>query len=266
MILDPILRFNWVFYVAFPVELQHSAILAFIISLTEIARRGMWTIFRVENEHCTNVGRFRASRDVPLPYKLKKHNHDEEGSDEELLEEDEEDQKDKNREAEAESRGMGHNRLEHVAAQASEVAGIGKKHSRNTNQGPSGSSPAATGVDLERQPSAAVDSLRRRQTGTKESLWRRGGMSVRERVGQILRRAHAQDFERRRNVDEAQGEDSDDEDEQQADEERESDAEDLQGDDDQQEDVTEQEMDRRTRSDMDDAEVLLRRARGGDGV
>lgn len=28
----------------------------------------MWSLFRVENEHCTNVGRFRASRDVPLPY------------------------------------------------------------------------------------------------------------------------------------------------------------------------------------------------------
>ena len=30
----------------------------------------MWTLFRVENEHCTNVGRFRASRDVPLPYDM----------------------------------------------------------------------------------------------------------------------------------------------------------------------------------------------------
>lgn len=27
-------------------------------------------MFRVENEHCTNVGRFRASRDVPLPYEI----------------------------------------------------------------------------------------------------------------------------------------------------------------------------------------------------
>lgn len=30
----------------------------------------MWSLFRVENEHCTNVGRFRASRDVPLPYEI----------------------------------------------------------------------------------------------------------------------------------------------------------------------------------------------------
>jgi len=30
----------------------------------------MWSLFRVENEHCTNVGRFRASRDAPLPYQI----------------------------------------------------------------------------------------------------------------------------------------------------------------------------------------------------
>lgn len=41
-----------------------------MIALSEITRRGIWTLFRVENEHCTNVGRFRASRDVPLPYEI----------------------------------------------------------------------------------------------------------------------------------------------------------------------------------------------------
>ena len=70
MLIDPILRFNWIFYVIFTNELQHSALLSFIVSLSEILRRAMWTLFRVENEHCTNVGRFRASRDVPLPYEI----------------------------------------------------------------------------------------------------------------------------------------------------------------------------------------------------
>lgn len=70
MISDPILRFNWIFYVIFTNELQHSAVLSFLISLSEVLRRAMWTLFRVENEHCTNVGRFRASRDVPLPYEI----------------------------------------------------------------------------------------------------------------------------------------------------------------------------------------------------
>lgn len=70
IIIDPILRFNWVMYTVIPLQLQHSAITSFCVSLSEIFRRGMWSLFRVENEHCTNVGRFRASRDVPLPYHI----------------------------------------------------------------------------------------------------------------------------------------------------------------------------------------------------
>ena len=70
MLIDPVLRFNWIFYVIFSDELQHSAVLSFFVGFSEILRRGMWSLFRVENEHCTNVGRFRASRDVPLPYEI----------------------------------------------------------------------------------------------------------------------------------------------------------------------------------------------------
>lgn len=70
IILDPILRFNWIFYAIYAEDVQHSAVLSFFVAFSEICRRGMWMIFRVENEHCTNVGRFRASRDVPLPYDL----------------------------------------------------------------------------------------------------------------------------------------------------------------------------------------------------
>jgi hypothetical protein len=70
IIIDPILRFNWVMYTVIPLQLQHSAVTSFCVSLSEIFRRGMWSLFRVENEHCTNVGRFRASRDVPLPYDI----------------------------------------------------------------------------------------------------------------------------------------------------------------------------------------------------
>ncbi|PGH16309.1 hypothetical protein AJ79_01851 [Helicocarpus griseus UAMH5409] len=70
MVIDPLLRFNWIFYAAFTHDFQHSAILSFFVSFSEVCRRGMWSIFRVENEHCTNVARFRASRDVPLPYDI----------------------------------------------------------------------------------------------------------------------------------------------------------------------------------------------------
>ncbi|KAL5339011.1 EXS-domain-containing protein [Aspergillus crustosus] len=70
MAIDVIVRFNWIFYAIFAQDMQHSAVLSFVVAFSEICRRGMWTIFRVENEHCTNVLLFRASRDVPLPYTL----------------------------------------------------------------------------------------------------------------------------------------------------------------------------------------------------
>lgn len=70
MVLDVIIRFNWIFYAIFTREVQHSAILSFFVSFSEVCRRGMWSIFRVENEHCTNVLLYRASRDLPLPYEI----------------------------------------------------------------------------------------------------------------------------------------------------------------------------------------------------
>lgn len=70
MIIDPILRFNWIFYVIFTHDTQHSSIASFLIAFSEVTRRGMWTLLRVENEHCSNVAQYKASRDVPLPYQL----------------------------------------------------------------------------------------------------------------------------------------------------------------------------------------------------
>lgn len=70
MILDPILRFNWIFYAIYTHEAGHASVVSFMVSFSEVTRRGMWTLFRVENEHCTNVGHYRALRDLPLPYKL----------------------------------------------------------------------------------------------------------------------------------------------------------------------------------------------------
>jgi hypothetical protein len=70
MIIDPILRFNWIFYSMYTHDLQHSTIVSFLVAFSEVTRRGIWTLFRVENEHCSNVVRFKASRDVPLPYSI----------------------------------------------------------------------------------------------------------------------------------------------------------------------------------------------------
>ncbi|KAI1149902.1 EXS family-domain-containing protein [Nemania diffusa] len=70
MVIDPILRFGWIFYAIFTHDIQHSTITSFLVSLSEVIRRGMWALLRVENEHCGNVAQYKASRDVPLPYDL----------------------------------------------------------------------------------------------------------------------------------------------------------------------------------------------------
>lgn len=70
MVLDPILRFGWIFYAIFTYDAQHSTIVSFLVALSEVTRRGMWALFRVENEHCANVAQYKASRDIPLPYHL----------------------------------------------------------------------------------------------------------------------------------------------------------------------------------------------------
>ncbi|KAI1437509.1 EXS-domain-containing protein [Xylaria sp. CBS 124048] len=70
MIIDPILRFSWIFYAIFTHSVQHSTLNSFFVSFAEVIRRGMWALLRVENEHCSNVAQYKASRDTPLPYDL----------------------------------------------------------------------------------------------------------------------------------------------------------------------------------------------------
>ncbi|KAG0606207.1 hypothetical protein M758_9G122400 [Ceratodon purpureus] len=38
------------------------------MAVLEILRRGIWNFFRIENEHLTNVGKYRAEKAVPLPF------------------------------------------------------------------------------------------------------------------------------------------------------------------------------------------------------
>ncbi|KAK1974707.1 EXS family-domain-containing protein [Colletotrichum cereale] len=70
MVADPVLRFAWIFYAIFTHDTQHSTIVSFLVAFAEVSRRGMWTLLRVENEHCANVAQYKASRDVPLPYRI----------------------------------------------------------------------------------------------------------------------------------------------------------------------------------------------------
>ena len=165
MILDPILRFNWIFYAIYSHDLQHSALLSFGVSLSEVCRRGMWSLFRVENEHCTNVGRFRASRDVPLPYDIAPP--PELTSLKELKDEG-----------------------PYISATAN------GKHPRRNSPTRGDASQAASGANVEAAlGTPSSESLRRRPVPPTGSTPIQRGIA---RVGTIMTEAHAQDFERKR--------------------------------------------------------------------
>jgi xenotropic and polytropic retrovirus receptor 1 len=80
IVLDVVVRFNWIFYAIFSRDIQHSAFLSFFVGLSEVFRRGVWSVFRVENEHCANVMKFYASREPTLPYKFDVTQRSREGS------------------------------------------------------------------------------------------------------------------------------------------------------------------------------------------
>lgn len=159
MVVDPILRFAWIFYAIFTHNSQHSTIVSFMVAFMEVLRRGMWALFRVENEHCANVSQYKASRDVPLPYRL-----------EPLIER-----------ASVESSS---------AAAAAAAAGLGVPVSRQgTVVSRLGTAATSTGVG-----SPFVDeglSRRRTDTGPPPPTPRRN-------FSKILAEAHKQDFEKKR--------------------------------------------------------------------
>jgi hypothetical protein len=189
MIIDPILRFNWIFYVIVPGQLQTSALLSFCIAFSEVCRRGIWTIFRVENEHCTNVGRFRASRDVPLPYDFKQP------------------------ETIAEEGGL----LAPLGEeQEVDEAQLEEQRRQGIRPSPSALSHITfrtSGADIHRthtEQSAGGSTVRRRKMPEASPLIRR--------MGSILHMAHAQDFERKKRPEAGEevsksSEDDDDDDE-----------------------------------------------------
>ncbi|EFJ06016.1 hypothetical protein SELMODRAFT_451422 [Selaginella moellendorffii] len=68
--LNVILRLAWIYSVTHPpgTEIELMIIDLFFAAL-EVIRRGHWNFYRLENEHLNNVGRYRAVRAVPLPFK-----------------------------------------------------------------------------------------------------------------------------------------------------------------------------------------------------
>ncbi|ONK63845.1 uncharacterized protein A4U43_C07F19530 [Asparagus officinalis] len=65
-----VLRLGWIETISRlslgPVEYR---LVDFLLASLEIIRRGHWNFYRLENEHLNNVGKFRAVKTVPLPFR-----------------------------------------------------------------------------------------------------------------------------------------------------------------------------------------------------
>lgn len=69
MVLNVLLRFAWLQTVLnFNVSFMHTQTMITVVASLEIIRRGIWSFFRLENEHLNNVGKYRAFKSVPLPF------------------------------------------------------------------------------------------------------------------------------------------------------------------------------------------------------
>ncbi|XP_066322929.1 phosphate transporter PHO1-2-like [Miscanthus floridulus] len=70
MMLNLVLRLAWAESVMkLHLGMVESRLLDFSIASLEIIRRGHWNFYRLENEHLTNAGKFRAVKTVPLPFR-----------------------------------------------------------------------------------------------------------------------------------------------------------------------------------------------------
>ncbi|KAL0456964.1 UNVERIFIED_CONTAM: Phosphate transporter [Sesamum latifolium] len=68
--LNFVLRVAWVETVMrFNIGMFESRLIDFLLASLEVIRRGHWNYYRLENEHLNNVGKFRAVKTVPLPFR-----------------------------------------------------------------------------------------------------------------------------------------------------------------------------------------------------
>ncbi|CAM6106377.1 unnamed protein product [Calypogeia fissa] len=69
MMLNVILRFPWLLSAThFQFGGLDSHVTDFFLAALEVFRRGQWNFYRLENEHLNNVGHYRATKTVPLPF------------------------------------------------------------------------------------------------------------------------------------------------------------------------------------------------------
>ncbi|KAL5614560.1 hypothetical protein BROUX41_004663 [Berkeleyomyces rouxiae] len=173
MVLDPLLRFSWLFFVIFRKNVQHSAVIAFGVALAEVLRRGMWTLLRVENEHCSNVAQYKAARDIPLPYKI------------ELCDEMEPSNKFNGKK----SRFNSPDPATATTGSATPLSGT----TASPNLGYTSGAQPTTTADVENHAGSSTGAMHHRRTGTTGSVGTFGLA-----ISRIMAEAHRQDFEKRR--------------------------------------------------------------------
>lgn len=168
IVLDVILRCNWIFYVIFRDDIQHSALNSFCIALSEVTRRAIWTILRVENDHCSNVGSNFAIREITLPYKTQTS-----------------DETDK----------MDHQRRDLEPFSSNESSSQQVASPVDLETAPQGITSSAQLSNQASNREDAMSSLRRRQSVQPSDA---KSPSFHTRIGELISGAHAQDFERAR--------------------------------------------------------------------
>lgn len=149
----------------------------------------MWVLFRVENEHSTNVGRYRAQRDPALPYEVSVMSR--QSSQTQLLQ----------------------------AISATQVDGQQTTHAPDTETiaAASGRDPRQVPGDVEQGPAPPPSgSLRQRWLTRSPSKDTSPVYAAIRRAGNVMLAAHALDYERKKPEAERQGDrdkrDTDDED------------------------------------------------------
>ncbi|CAO2828436.1 unnamed protein product [Amaranthus hypochondriacus] len=69
MVLNLMLRLAWLHTVLHPnFGNVDSRVIGLFLAALEVIRRGQWNFYRLENEHLNNAGKFRAVKQVPLPF------------------------------------------------------------------------------------------------------------------------------------------------------------------------------------------------------
>ncbi|XVF62823.1 hypothetical protein PTKIN_Ptkin09bG0039500 [Pterospermum kingtungense] len=68
--LNVVLRVAWIESIMrFRINPVQTHLLDFFLASLEVIRRGHWNFYRLENEHLNNVGKYRAVKTVPLPFR-----------------------------------------------------------------------------------------------------------------------------------------------------------------------------------------------------